>query len=155
MAHRRTSTQAGSRSGELSGIGRVGWPVEEFGSGCGELAGPKETASRQQGKCYRNPVLHRAEPLEGCCTQGVRASCMGRPNGPNRGLTIGSKTHQLLDGANWREFTYTLWIICSDGHARVLCARESKYLVHPAVRLRIRARLALRFPSRRLAVRTR
>src|SRR6266404_1497438 len=68
MAHRRTSTQAGSRSGELSGIGRVGWSVEEFGASCGELAGPKETAGRQQGKCYCNPVLHREEPLEGCCT---------------------------------------------------------------------------------------
>src|SRR5437660_12123746 len=68
MAHRRTSTQAGSRSGELSGIGRVGWSVEEFGASCGELAGPKETASRQQGKCYCNSVLHRAEPVDGCCT---------------------------------------------------------------------------------------
>src|SRR5580704_11092698 len=66
MAHRRTSPQAGGRSGELSGVGRVGWTVEEFGASCGELARPKETARYQQGKCNSCPVLHRAEPVEGC-----------------------------------------------------------------------------------------
>ena len=40
-------------------------------------------------------------------------------------------------------------------HAHVLCAGESKYVVHPGVRRVVRARITLRFSSRSLAVRSR
>src|SRR5258708_1378752 len=66
MAHGRASTQARSGTGELSGTGRVGRRLEEFGAKCRELAGAKKAAGRQQGKRHRYPELHRAEPVEGC-----------------------------------------------------------------------------------------
>jgi hypothetical protein len=40
-------------------------------------------------------------------------------------------------------------------HAHVLCAGESKYVVHPGVRRVVRARITLRFSARSLAVRSR
>ena len=54
------------RAGELSGIGRIGRTVQEFGTSGSELADTKKIAHRQQGKCNGNPELHRAEVLEEC-----------------------------------------------------------------------------------------
>jgi hypothetical protein len=68
MVHLRRSTQAWGRSGELSGIGRVGRVVKEFGPSCGRLAGPTEPAHRCQGKRNSCTVLHRPQPVERFCT---------------------------------------------------------------------------------------
>ena len=55
--------------------------VEEFSANCGELAGSKEIAHRVQGKCNSDPVLHRAEPVAGCCAppQSSRRSMSAAP----------------------------------------------------------------------------
>src|SRR5580704_18178412 len=78
MAHLGASAQTRSRSGELSGIGRVGWTIEEFRASCSKLAGSKETSHIEQRKCHSCPLLHCAESVEGCDTpsQSPRQSVM-------------------------------------------------------------------------------